>query len=90
VVAHASALLDAHLPNLLEKEDELARLSEAIAPAIAAQADYRRLRAPIDATLRAHAVKKDEAGPDNRRRQYKQDKMADEAFGKWRVEDFVF
>ncbi|BEJ11039.1 hypothetical protein CspHIS471_0104610 [Cutaneotrichosporon sp. HIS471] len=90
VVAHASALLDAHLPNLLEKEDELARLSEAIAPAMAAQVDYRRLRAPIDATLRAHAVKKEEAGTDNRRRQYKQDKMADEAFGKWRVEDFVF
>ncbi|BEI79966.1 hypothetical protein CcaverHIS002_0104950 [Cutaneotrichosporon cavernicola] len=90
VVAHASALLDAHLPNLLEKEDELARLSEAIAPAMAAQADYRRLRAPVDATLRAHAVKKEEAGSDNRRRQYKQDKMADEAFGKWRVEDFVF
>ncbi|GMK59580.1 hypothetical protein CspeluHIS016_0801860 [Cutaneotrichosporon spelunceum] len=90
VVTHASALLDAHLPNLLEKEDELARLSEAIAPAIAAQADYRRLRAPIDATLRSHAAKKEEAGTDNRRRQYKQDKMADEAFGKWRVEDFVF
>ncbi|CAK9785466.1 hypothetical protein CC85DRAFT_330400 [Cutaneotrichosporon oleaginosum] len=90
VVAHASALLDAHLPSLLEKEDELTRLSEAIAPVIAAQTDYRRLRAPIDATLRAHAAKKEEAGTDNRRRQYKQDKMADEAFGKWRVEDFVF
>lgn len=90
VVAHASALLDAHLHNLLEKEDELMRLSEAIAPAIAAQPDYRRLRAPIDATLRLHAAKKEEAGTDNRRRQYKQDKMTDEAFGKWRVEDFVF
>ncbi|KAL1413461.1 hypothetical protein Q8F55_001229 [Vanrija albida] len=58
VVAHSSLLLDAQLPTLItlpESEKLLTRLNDALAPALAAQQNYRRLLAPIDATLAANA-----------------------------------
>lgn len=98
VVAHSSHLLDAHLPSLMameEAEPLLQRLSEALSPALAAQQDYRRLRAPVDAALRSHraTVKEQEkADADKKRRAFRTAKagITDEAVGKYRVEDFVF
>lgn len=55
VIAHASALLDAQLPVLMSvpaAEELLLRLQAALGPAMAAQNDYRRIRAPVDAALR--------------------------------------
>lgn len=98
IVAHSSLLLDAHLPSLMaipEAEPLLLRLQEALAPALAAQQDYRRIRAPVDAALRL-AKNVSNAGDDKdkkargRRVPAPQGGMAEEAVGKWRVEDFVF
>lgn len=109
VVAHSSLLLDAQLPTLVtlpESEALLTRLNEALAPALAAQQNYRRLRAPIDATLAANAKAqrkaKEEAAaaataarnqgrkPAGRKPVAAGPGLADEVVGKWKVEDFVF
>lgn len=84
LVQHASMLLDAQLGNLVtmpQAEATLARFRDAIEPALAAQNDYRRLKAPVEATLRAGREKADD-------RRKKDD--TEEQVGKWRVEDFVF
>jgi hypothetical protein len=102
VIAHASALLDAHLPSLIPMPDAeplLLRLQEALAPALAAQADYRRLRAPVDAALRLAKPEKKEAtaaaatqhGRKSAARvESKTPGLTEEAVGKYRVEDIVF
>lgn len=98
VVVHTSHLLDAHLPTLMameEAEPLLQRVSEALAPALAAQQDYRRLRAPVDAALKAHRVtvrEQEKADADKKRRALRTPKagITEEAVGKWRVEDVVF
>lgn len=83
LVQHASMLLDAQLGNLVTlptAQAVIERFKAAIEPALAAQNDYRRLKAPVEATLRAGRERADARRKDE----------SEEQVGKWRVEDFVF
>jgi hypothetical protein len=54
VLSHSSLLLDAHTPLFVSyppSHSLLARLQQAIEPLLTLQADYRALRAPLDAAL---------------------------------------
>lgn len=85
LVNHASMLLDAqlgHLVTLPQAEATITRFRSAIEPALAAQNDYRKLRAPLEATIRAGRERAD----DRRKR----NEEGEEQVGKWRVEDLVF
>jgi len=100
IVAHSSFLLDAHLPTLLaipEAEPLIVRMQEALAPALAAQQDYRRLAAPVDAALRLAKTEKKEVTTilvhgkkPIVRVQNKTPGFTEEAVGKYRIEDLTF
>ncbi|KAL7424115.1 hypothetical protein Q5752_001700 [Cryptotrichosporon argae] len=109
LITHTSHLLDAHLPSLLTYEPAaalLSRVQAALAPLLAAQLNYRRLRAPVDAALTLAArerrraaeaqAKRDAAAPQHARGDRKAAKdvpnlaPGDEVVGKWKVEDIVF
>jgi hypothetical protein len=78
-------------------EGLLLRLQEALEQPLAAQQDYRRLRAPVDAALRLAKTEKKEAPlvlahgrKPQPRRQAKNPGLTEQAVGKYRIEDLVF
>lgn len=108
VLAHATLLLDAHLPSLLGDADVaeplLERMQAALAGAMGAQAEYRKLKAPVEVALKMKETEKEAVGVRGAKGAAARGgakraggaariagAAADEAVvGKWRVEDFVF
>lgn len=108
VINHSSLLLDSHLPLYLSHPPShplLTRMQAALEPLLHIQAEYRALRAPLEAVLTlskrserdaAERQRKSELinGAFGRKGKGKQEAgklgMGEAKIGKWKVEDFVF
>jgi hypothetical protein len=107
VITHSSLLLDSHLPLFLSHPPShplLTRMQAALEPLLHMQAEYRALRAPLEAVLTlskrserdaAERQRKSELiqgafGRKNKGKMETKSGLGEAKIGKWKVEDFVF